>query len=695
MNARDYLTVLRESGWVIAVCVVIGLVLGGVSALVLPKTYESSVTFFVVADGPTSGESATTYSDTYQGAQLAKDRVKTYQEILTGPRVAADAAAALGVSPSDVEGRIATSSVADTVLFTMTASAGSPESAQELAQAATNSFRSLVDELERPSSVGERDPRAPLLQADVVQEPTLPETAASPVMALNIAIGLIVGLILGFGIAIARRSMDSSVRTPEALEEITDAAVLGVVPEAPDGDPRTAATALVLPPNPAKDAVARAEAYRRIRTNIEFANVDGDVRVLVVTSALPEDGKTVTACNIAGSLAAVGARVLLVDADLRKPRVGEYLGLEMAVGLTTVLTGRAELDDAVQRSVGYDVLASGATAARPNELLASRAAGELIGRLRERYDYVIIDAPPVLPVADAANIAAHADGIVLVTRWRITRERDLAAATRFLRSASLPIVGAVLGRVPRSAGLPWTTYGGAYAASENVPEAPESPESPDPGAVGPDAESTPTSIMVMPGAPAPTAPVQAPFPLGSAPVPTGIVPGPRDLGYPLPIEHVRRSPVGAQLFQDVEATRPMKARPRPATLAAEAQADTEFAAAVLGEHGTAEPPRSAEQEPAMSEPESTEAASEAPADDAAEHPDPTVDEAEDATEPVEDPDRGAAPDAAADHPPTLPPNGHGGRMPSPFRKAGRGRAGEPARRQPVPAPGSRTGGSDA
>lgn len=461
MNARHYLRLLRENTILIGATVVGCLLVAGLVTVLIPKSYASSVTFYVVA-GTNPGRQAGA-SDTYQGAQLSTDRIKSYIELITGPRVAQDAARAVGpdTSAADVQSKVAASSVANTVIITMTATDRSPAQAVAIASAVSNSFTQLVQQLETPNGVDQ----VPAVTAQVIQPPSVPGSPVSPLLKINLIIGLLVGLLLGFGVAVVRRALDVSVRSTDALEDTADAVVLGVVPE----DESTARQAVSL----AADAVvgsmadARTEAYRRIRTALEFANIDGTRRVLVVTSALPGDGRTVTACNLAAALAAVGSRVVLVEGDLRRPRTADYLGLDASAGLTGVLTGTASLDSALQRwSPGrFDVLASGRTSPRPSELLSSRRAAALIDELRSRYDFVLIDSPPILPVTDAANLGAHSDGAVVVCRWGTTSRPQVESAVSMLRSVSVPVVGTVLSRVPEKRGQRWT-YRGTYSCDE-------------------------------------------------------------------------------------------------------------------------------------------------------------------------------------------------------------------------------------
>jgi polysaccharide biosynthesis transport protein len=176
---------------------------------------------------------------------------------------------------------------------------------------------------------------------------------------------------------------------------------------------------------------------------------------MVVTSAMPGEGKSTVAMNLALALAEVSDRVLLVDADLRRPTVADRLELEGAAGLSTVLIGRADVEDVVQEwgPHGLDVLTSGAIPPNPAELLASPAMRELAERLAARYEVIVWDAPPVLPVTDTLLLARHADGVILLTNARTTRRAQVAEALESLKRAETRILGVVLNMLPSRSGV--------------------------------------------------------------------------------------------------------------------------------------------------------------------------------------------------------------------------------------------------
>ena len=233
--------------------------------------------------------------------------------------------------------------------------------------------------------------------------PTRRSTTVSPVSPdwlLNLLAGGLIGLLLGVALAVSRELLDRTVRTADHIAEVTDAPVLASIGF--DNDIRSSPLLTDL-----GGFAARTEAFRLLRTNLQFIDLDQRARVLVVTSAVPGEGKTMTSTNLAVALAQTGRTVLIIDADLRRPRVASTLGVDPAIGLTTALVGKTQIEDAIQvhEPSGLHVLASGAKPPNPTEILQSRVTHDLIRRLRQSYDMIIIDAPPLLPVADASVLS--------------------------------------------------------------------------------------------------------------------------------------------------------------------------------------------------------------------------------------------------------------------------------------------------
>ncbi len=239
----------------------------------------------------------------------------------------------------------------------------------------------------------------------------------------TIAIGLALGVVLGIGLAVLRDLLDNTVKDRETLEEITGAGIVGTIPLDKESRKQPAISFDI-------DNSGIAEAFRKLRTNLQFLAVDNPPRVIVVTSSMPSEGKSTTAINIALALAEAEHNVVLVDGDMRRPTLHKYLDLVGPVGFSTVLSGGASLDEALQKTrfPGLTVLTSGAVPPNPSELLGSLAARKLLSELRAQFDYVIVDSTPLLAVTDAAILAAGADGVLIMARFGQTKRDQLTHA---------------------------------------------------------------------------------------------------------------------------------------------------------------------------------------------------------------------------------------------------------------------------
>ncbi len=453
MELRDYLEVVRRRWvWIVA-CALLFTMAAFALTLAQTKQYSSSARLFV-----------TTTSDIdtsiYQGGQFSQQRVQSYADLVSSRELASQVVKELGLSltSDELAREVSARATLNTVNLTITATDPSPHTAQSIAQQYAQDLTDLIRQLETPPG----QTAAPI-KATIVDSASLPTSPSSPKPVRNTGLGLILGLLVGVGLAVLRQALDTRINSVEDLHEVSDVPVLGAIAY----DSATAKNPLIS--NVASHA-PRAESFRVLRTNLQFVDVDQKQKVFVITSAIPEEGKTTTSVNLAISLAQAGMKTLLVEGDLRRPKSGRQLGLDAAVGVTTVLLGRVTVEDAIQHheGSGLDFLASGATPPNPAELLQSKSMADLMGRLRERYDIVIIDAPPLLPVTDAALLSAHADGALIVIRHgKVTKEQVRHSIER-LHQVDASVVGIVLNMVPvRGRGYGYG-YGYGYAPGNNV-----------------------------------------------------------------------------------------------------------------------------------------------------------------------------------------------------------------------------------
>lgn len=440
MDLKEYLRVLRQRWLLILVVTATGALLAhGYSLITTPK-YESSSQLFVAVQGNDS------VGDLNQGSAFAQSRVSSYVLLATSPKVLQQASDTLGLDPSDLIGAVSASNPAKSVLIDITAVSTDPLEAADIANAVAASLISLVSDVENANLA---DPAAPSTGSvpvglTKVQDATEPLNPFEPSIARNLAIGLLLGLLLGIATALLIEVLDTRLRGRQSIEKITSASVLGTFASEPSG-----AEQLIL--NSTEPYSRRAESYRQLRTHLQFANVDGGTRSVLVTSSIPGEGKSTTAANLALVLAESGVRVLLVDADLRRPRQDQMFGLEGSVGLTTVLTGQISLEDAAQPIGGAGslaVLTSGALPPNPSELLGSGAMERTLATMQATYDVVIIDTPPLVHVSDPTVLATLVSGVLLVSSADGMLHRDqLRQSLESLTFVKAKLLGLVLNRV--------------------------------------------------------------------------------------------------------------------------------------------------------------------------------------------------------------------------------------------------------
>jgi capsular exopolysaccharide synthesis family protein len=301
----------------------------------------------------------------------------------------------------------------------------------------------------------------------VTKQATSPAVPVSPRPVVNIALGILLGLLFGIALAVARDVLDNRVKDAEGLAKVAGRPTMGVIVEDPKAQRHPIATR-------AGTRNVRAENFRQLRANLQFANVDAHPRVIAITSSVPTEGKTMVAINLASTLAEAGFTVCLVDADLRRPTIAKVLGLPSPVGLTNLLIQQIDLLEALQNAgSNLFVLSSGPTPPNPSEVLASSYVREVIRSLLERVDYVIVDTAPLLPVADGSEVAALADGSLLVARHKLTTEPQLKRAVTALERVDAKLLGVVLNRVPnkRSGEYGYTYYRSDAAGSAHFREA--------------------------------------------------------------------------------------------------------------------------------------------------------------------------------------------------------------------------------
>lgn len=448
LELRDYLRVLRKGWTVVLACVLAGIAVGAVLVLTTTKIYEATTQLFVAASSATSQ----TANDLSEGNTFAQDQVQSYTFMATSPTVTGAVIKDLGLDMTtrQLAQKIKATAPLNRVLINVSVQDTNPAQAAKLSNAVALEFSKFVEATVQTES------DKPVVKLTVIHPASAPNYSIKPRKTLDIGLGLVAGLILGIAIVLIREMLDNTVKSPADFEKL-GLPVLGLVPY----DKRTSSVPIAF----RDDAHGtRAEAYRQMRTNLQFVSVDHAPKLIAITSAVPGEGKSTTALNLSAALAEAGADVCLVEADLRRPTLAKVLGLSGDVGFTTALVHKASVDEVIQSGGPHlDILTSGPIPPNPSELLLTEQARSILKLLADKYDYVIIDTAPLLPVTDGAQVATIADATVVVHHAGRSTKDQVARCLAVLENVGETPVGAVLNMITKQRGTYDYNYGYYYS----------------------------------------------------------------------------------------------------------------------------------------------------------------------------------------------------------------------------------------
>ncbi|MBF4614053.1 polysaccharide biosynthesis tyrosine autokinase [Curtobacterium sp. VKM Ac-1376] len=435
----NYLAVIRAllSGWwIIAGATLLGAGASLVVTSITPPTYEASTSYYVSV----AGDMSATAGEIAQGSTAAQQKIKSYMQLATSPRVLQGVIDELDLdtSPSALASQVTTSVDAGTVIIRIAVQDGSATSASTIAEQIGKSLATVVQQIE-PTGADQK----PSVVLEEVTPATEPANPIAPRKSADLALGLVGGLAAGAALALLRAALDTRVRSGEDLD--VDVPVVGDIAFDTDAARRP----LII-----RDEAnsARSEAFRSLRTNIQFLRTGG-APTIAVTSARPAEGKTTTTANLGIALSKSGVRTVIIDADLRRPNVAAVMSVEGAVGLTDLLVGRAELEDVVQPwgIDGLAVLPAGTIPPNPSELIGSEAMARVLAELASRFDVVLVDTPPVLAVTDSALVSTLVSTTLLVTAANQTKRSDVRLAIEALDRVGQQPAGIVLTKTKHKA----------------------------------------------------------------------------------------------------------------------------------------------------------------------------------------------------------------------------------------------------
>jgi receptor protein-tyrosine kinase len=422
------LGLLRRRSLAILLCLLAGLGAGYAILKASPNVYQSQSEVFVSLPG------TTTPAEALQGLQISSQLLQSYADVVASRTLAEKVKRRLNLPESvdQIRGKLSAAPKPQTLYIVIKGSDKDPVRARSITEAATSELIASIGELEKGRDT------ASAVQASVLDAPVRGHKI-SPKPTRDIALGGIVGLLVGLVLALALDGLDRTVKTAAQAHQLLGVPVLGTVP-------KIRKRAVVMAPA-GSDPVS--ESYRALRTAVRFVNPDHPVRCFAVTSPGEGDGKSTTAANLAVALAESGQQVVLIDADMRRAGLAPLLGLEGAVGLSNVVIGQVEVDEALQtwRKL-LTVLPAGTLPPNPSELLGSQSMADLLDLLMTRFDMIVLDAPPALPVTDAVVLSTLVDGLVVVVRSGRTSRPVLSELRRRLETVQAHVLGLVLNAAP-------------------------------------------------------------------------------------------------------------------------------------------------------------------------------------------------------------------------------------------------------
>ncbi|MSQ13502.1 MAG: polysaccharide biosynthesis tyrosine autokinase [Dehalococcoidia bacterium] len=485
LNLQRYVEIGLRRWWLIAASPLVAAILVFVWNRSQSPIYEASVTLLLQQNGGGSSSANPTLGDFQASERLAS----TYRELITTKPVLEDLAVELNLSaaPVQLRGKVTATVIRDTRLLRVSVRDGDPKLAADMASTLAEVFirRQQEDQLTAIARLQAAAAARGIVNQDslldaqlatigsvsVVDPPSVPTSPVLPKTKTNVLIAIILGLLFGALLAFILEYFNDKLRTPEEFDELLEAfkvTHLGTVPRWRSADMGAHQLSVV---GGAASQVSRGEPYRQLRTNIQFALAPHPgAKIILISSPLPGEGKSTTAVNLGLALAQSGARVVLLDADLRRPDLHRWFDGVRDFGLSNALADPSVTVDQIIRQSPYDnvqIIVSGPLPPNPAEMLSLPKIREVLATLKQRFDFVIVDSPPILPVADTVELMKSTDGLLLVVRADATGRRALRECLRMTQKTGIPILGAVINahrpsRIGYGYGYNYYRYGYGY-----------------------------------------------------------------------------------------------------------------------------------------------------------------------------------------------------------------------------------------
>ncbi|WP_278276561.1 polysaccharide biosynthesis tyrosine autokinase [Anaerobranca gottschalkii] len=395
-----------------------------VSFFFLDKVYEASTKLVLVK----GGDKDIQYNDVLLNQRL----VKTYSEIASSRTIADEVIRNLNLNMSygEFSGKVQVTSIRDTEVIEIKVQDTNPQLAARIANELSEVFIRRIHEFIKKENV------------QILDYAVIPTNPIKPRPMLNITIAFVLGVMIGVGLVFLLEYLDNSVKGPDDVEKRLNLPVLGAVPLMEGNENQLKLITMKDPKSPIS------EAYRMLRTNIQFSNLDNELKTILVTSSGPAEGKSTSISNLAVTMVNMGHKVLLIDADLRKPQIHKIFNLDNDAGMTNILMGE-KIENVVHSISGMklDIITTGPIPPNPSEILGSKAMKNFIEQCKEKYDIILIDSPPVAVVTDAAVLSKITDGTLFVVAAGQTTMDIAMKAKDMLDKVQAKVIGVLVNKV--------------------------------------------------------------------------------------------------------------------------------------------------------------------------------------------------------------------------------------------------------
>ncbi|SHH68115.1 polysaccharide biosynthesis tyrosine autokinase [Clostridium grantii] len=436
LDLRDYLHIIKKKIMVIITITFLTTLIGGIySFYVLKPTYYSSMSVIIGKTVSVDGNISMDIND----VTMYVKALETYIQIAKSEDVAEGARGILGdrYSSGQLMGMLSVGAQSNTQIMNITVQAGNEEEAKEIVLAITQSFKENAEKL------------IPNGNIKIFQNPRSFQDSVNKIKI--ILYSFILGLLISITLVFLLDFLDNTIKTKEEVEKFIGLPVIGLIPKI------TEKVYLIVKSNPSSIA---AEGFRTLRTNIQYSSIDKKIRTIVVTSAGQGEGKTQVSGNLALTMANLEKKTIIIDCDMRRPNVHRKFRISNEIGLSDILSEQAEFEEVVH---SYDkhlcVIPSGPMPPNPAEMLNSIKMKFFIEKLKNDFDYIILDTPPVIPVTDAQVIANEADGVILVVASNEADKDAVVRAKELLLKVRANILGVVLNKIEFSKGKGyWYNY---------------------------------------------------------------------------------------------------------------------------------------------------------------------------------------------------------------------------------------------